>query len=67
MSLARDRKYIIVIIIIIIIILLSHGIYMNNNWRPDGAGLDDLDLVGQQSGALIAFVPPVSFKDRSLH
>jgi hypothetical protein len=27
----------------------------------------DLDLVGQQSGALVAFVPPVSVKDRSLH
>jgi hypothetical protein len=27
----------------------------------------DLDLVGQQSGALVAFVPPVSIKDRSLH
>jgi hypothetical protein len=27
----------------------------------------DLDLVGKQSGALIAFVPPVSIKDRSLH
>jgi hypothetical protein len=27
----------------------------------------DLDLVGQQRGALVAFVPPVSIKDRSLH
>jgi hypothetical protein len=27
----------------------------------------DLDMVGQQSGALIAFVPPVSVKDHSLH
>jgi hypothetical protein len=27
----------------------------------------DLDLVGQQSGALVAFVLPVSIKDRSLH
>jgi hypothetical protein len=27
----------------------------------------DLDLVGQQSGALVAFVPPMSIKDRSLH
>jgi hypothetical protein len=27
----------------------------------------DLDLVGQQSGALVAFVPTVSIKDRSLH
>jgi hypothetical protein len=27
----------------------------------------DLDLVGQQSGALVAFIPPVSVKDRSLH
>jgi hypothetical protein len=27
----------------------------------------DLELVEQQSGALIAFVPPVSIKDRSLH
>jgi hypothetical protein len=30
-------------------------------------GWMDLDLVGQQSGALIAIVPPVSIKDRSLH
>jgi hypothetical protein len=27
----------------------------------------DLDLVGQQSGALVAFVPPVSIKDCLLH
>jgi hypothetical protein len=27
----------------------------------------DLDLVGQQSGALVAFFPTVSIKDRSLH
>jgi hypothetical protein len=27
----------------------------------------DLDLVGQQSGALVAFIPPVSIEDRSLH
>jgi hypothetical protein len=27
----------------------------------------DLDLVGQQSEALIAFVPLVSIEDRSLH
>jgi hypothetical protein len=27
----------------------------------------DLDLVGQQSGALVAFVLPLSIKDRSLH
>jgi hypothetical protein len=27
----------------------------------------DSDLVGQQSGALVAFVPPASIKDRSLH
>jgi hypothetical protein len=27
----------------------------------------DLDLVGQQSRALVAFVRPVSIKDRSLH
>jgi hypothetical protein len=40
--------------------------YMDN-WRPGGAGWIDLDLVGQQSGALAAFVPPVSIKDRSLH
>jgi hypothetical protein len=30
-------------------------------------GWMDLDLVGQQSGALVAFVPPVSIKNRSLH
>jgi hypothetical protein len=27
----------------------------------------DLDLVRQQDGALVAFVPSVSIKDRSLH
>jgi hypothetical protein len=27
----------------------------------------DLDLVGQQSGALVALVPPVSIEDRPLH
>jgi hypothetical protein len=37
-----------------------------DNWRPGGTGWMDLDLVGQQSGALVAFVPPVSIKDRSL-
>jgi hypothetical protein len=40
--------------------------YMDN-WRPGGTGWMDLDLVGQKSGALVAFVPPVSIKDRSLH
>jgi hypothetical protein len=40
--------------------------YMDN-WRPGGTGWMDLDLVGQQSGALVAFVPPASIKDRSLH
>jgi hypothetical protein len=30
-------------------------------------GWMDLNLVGQQSRALVAFVPPVSIKDRSLH
>jgi hypothetical protein len=40
--------------------------YMDN-WRPSGTGWMDLDLVGQRSGALVAFVPPVSIKDRSLH
>jgi hypothetical protein len=40
--------------------------YMDN-WGPDGTGWMDLDLVGQQSGALVAFIPPVSIKDRSLH
>jgi hypothetical protein len=40
--------------------------YMDN-WRPDGTCWMDLDLVGQQSGALVAFVPPVLIKDRSLH
>jgi hypothetical protein len=38
-----------------------------DNWRPGGTGWMDLDLVGQQSGALVAFAPPVSIKDRSLH
>jgi hypothetical protein len=40
--------------------------YMDN-WRPGGTGWMDLDLVGQQSGALVAFIPPMSIKDRSLH
>jgi hypothetical protein len=40
--------------------------YMDN-WRPGGTGWMDLNLVGQQSKALVAFVPPVSIKDRSLH
>jgi hypothetical protein len=40
---------------------------MNNNWRPGETGWMDLDLVRQQSGALVAFVPPVSIKDHSLH
>jgi hypothetical protein len=38
-----------------------------DNWRPDETGWMDLDLVGQQSGALVLFVSPVSIKDRSLH
>jgi hypothetical protein len=38
-----------------------------DNWRPGGMGWMDLDLVRQQSRALVAFVPPVSIKDRSLH
>jgi hypothetical protein len=42
--------------------LLSHGINMDN-WRPDGTGWMDLDLVGQQSGAPVAFVLPVLIKD----
>jgi hypothetical protein len=37
-----------------------------DNWRPGGTDWMDLDLVGQQSGALVAFVPPVSIKDCSL-
>jgi hypothetical protein len=40
--------------------------YMDN-WRPGKTGWMDLYLVGQQSGALVAFVSPVSIKDRSLH
>jgi hypothetical protein len=40
--------------------------YMDN-WRPSGIGWMNLDLAGQQSGALVAFVPPVSIKDRSLY
>jgi hypothetical protein len=40
--------------------------YMDN-WRPGGTDWMDLDLVGQQSEALVAFVLPVSIKDRSLH
>jgi hypothetical protein len=30
-------------------------------------GWMDMNLVGQQSGALVVFVPPMSIKDRSLH
>jgi hypothetical protein len=40
--------------------------YMDN-WRPGGTGWMDLDLVGKQSGTLVAFISPVSIKDRSLH
>jgi hypothetical protein len=40
--------------------------YMDN-WRPGRTCWMDLNLVGQQSGALVAFVPFVSIKDRSLH
>jgi hypothetical protein len=40
---------------------------MSNNWRLGRTGWMNLDLVGQQSMALNAFVPPVSIKDRSLH
>jgi hypothetical protein len=40
---------------------------MYSNWRPGGMGWMDLDLVGQQSRALIAFILPVSIKDHSLH
>jgi hypothetical protein len=40
--------------------------YMDN-WRPGGTGWMDLDLVGQQSRALVAFVLSVSIKDRLLH
>jgi hypothetical protein len=60
----RDRKY----IIVIIIMLLSHEIliYMDN-WRLGGMSWMDLDSVGQQSGVLVAFIPPVSIKDCSLH
>jgi hypothetical protein len=38
-----------------------------DNWRPGETGWMNLDLVGQQGGALVAFVPHVSIKDRSLH
>jgi hypothetical protein len=38
-----------------------------DNWRPSGTGWMDLDLVGQQSGALVTFVPPMSIKDCLLH
>ena len=61
MSLTRDKKD-----IIVVIILLSHGIYMNDNWRPGGMTLD-LDLVWYSSEARIVLVPPVSVKDQPLH
>jgi hypothetical protein len=51
----------------IIILLLLSCYYHMDNWRPGGTGWMDLDLVGQQSGALVAFVLPMSVKDRSLH
>ena len=57
MSLTRDRKD-----IIVVIILLSHGIYMNDNWRPDGMILWIWTWFGR-----IALVPPVSVKDWPLH
>jgi hypothetical protein len=40
--------------------------YMDN-WGLGGTGWMDLDLVGQQGGALVAFIPPVSINDCSLH
>jgi hypothetical protein len=40
---------------------------MYNNWRQAEWARMDLDLVGQQSGALVAFVPLVSIKERSLY
>ena len=61
MSLARDRKD-----IIVVIILLSHGIYMNDNWRPGEMVLWNLDLVRHSSEARIALVLPMSIEDRPL-
>ena len=58
----RDRKD-----IIVVIILLSHGIYMEDNWRRGGNGTLDLDLVRHLSEARIARVLLVSVKDRPLH
>jgi hypothetical protein len=57
---------------IIILLLLSCYYHMKYkgiwiNWRPGETGWMDLNLVGQQSRALVAFVPPVSIKDRSLY
>ena len=40
---------------------------MNDNWRPGGMVLWDLDLVWHSSEARIAFVLPMSVKDRPLY
>jgi hypothetical protein len=62
--LARDRKY----IIVIVIILLTHGIYMNYNWRPDGtrSWIWTWIWLGERERALVVFVPPVSIEYRPL-
>jgi hypothetical protein len=56
----------------ILLLLLSCYYHMDYIWIiiGDRAGLYlelDMDLVGQSERDLVAFVPPVSIKDRSLH
>jgi type IV secretory pathway TrbD component len=47
--------------------LLSHGIFMNNNWRPEETGLGwTWTWLDNIVGALVVFVPPVSIEDRPL-
>jgi hypothetical protein len=56
---------------IILLLLLSCYYPMEYTWIIIGDRVErvwmDLDLVGQQSGALFACVLPVSIKDCSLH
>jgi hypothetical protein len=49
--------------------LLSHGMHMDNDRRPGGTVLGNgiWTWLGNSSEALVAFVPPVSIKDRPLH
>ena len=61
MSLARDRKD-----IIVVIILLSHGKYMNDNWRPGGMVLWIWTWLGIRTRLELHFVSSMSIEDRPL-